>query len=159
MRMQPHALAVVFYGLTLAAASAAGFEGTYKSAGGGYSQEADITRAPDGRYKVEVYVGTDGCSGAFAGVGRIEGADLVAHASDKAGPCRLVISKSRAGVTIKEGDGCSYWHGASCGFDGTLGRRAASRRPHQAPHAAPGPAEAGQQSEHGQADEGERQRQ
>ena len=68
--MQPHALAAVFYGLTLAAASAAGFEGTYKSAGGGYSQEADITRGPDGRYKVEVYVGTDGCSGAIGNIFR-----------------------------------------------------------------------------------------
>lgn len=121
--MRTCALAAIFCGLTFAAANAADFTGNYIFARGGYSQEADIAHAADdGIYKVEVYVGTDGCSGAFDGVGHIEGADLVARTTEKDDVCRLVISKTRAGVKITE-DSCGYWHGASCDFNGTLRKR------------------------------------
>jgi len=115
--------AAVLCGLTLVAGSAAAFEGKYVFNDGGYSQEAIITRAADGSYKVDVYVGVEGCSGAFTGVGRIEGADLVADGKEDIYACRLVISKTRTGVTIKEGDGCLAFHGASCEFNGTLHKR------------------------------------
>ena len=103
-------------------AAAADFAGKYASHRGGYSQEADITAAADGTYKVGVYVGIEGCSGAFEGVGKIEGATLVAHLNEKDDACRLTISRTATGITIDE-DGCFAWHGPSCSFDGTLRKR------------------------------------
>lgn len=100
-------------------AVAADFAGKYASHRGGYSQEADITAAAAGTYKVGVYVGIEGCSGAFEGVGRIEGATLVAHLTEKDDACRLTISRTSTGITITE-DKCGAWHGASCDFNGTL---------------------------------------
>jgi hypothetical protein len=104
------------------AAEAAGFEGKYASHRGGYRQEAEIARAADGTYTVEAVVGAEGCSGLFDGVGRIEGAGLVAHITEKDDACRLVISRTRTGIKIEE-DGCTNWHGASCDFNGTLRKR------------------------------------
>lgn len=109
----------LFCGFTLVAGNAAAFEGKYTFSRGGYSQEADIAAAADGTYKVGVYVGTEGCSGAFDGVARVEGADLVARTAEKDDVCRLIISKTRTGVKITE-DSCGDWHGASCDFNGTL---------------------------------------
>lgn len=116
--MRTCALAAIFCGLTFAA-NAADFTGKYTSARGGYSQEADITAAADGTYKVGVYAGIEGCSGAFEGVGHIEGAKLVAHLNEKDDACRLTISRTATGITITE-DKCGAWHGASCDFNGTL---------------------------------------
>ena len=116
--MRTCALAAIFCGLTFAA-NAADFTGKYTSARGGYSQEADIAAAADGSYKVEVYVGIEGCSGAFEGVGHIEGAKLVAHLNEKDDACRLTISRTATGIKIDE-DRCFDWHGPSCSFDGTL---------------------------------------
>jgi hypothetical protein len=103
-------------------AVAADFEGKYTAHRGGYRQEAEIARAADGTYKVGVYVGIEGCSGAFEGIGKIEGAKLIAHLNEKDDACRLVISRTRTGVKIEE-DGCITWHGASCDFNGTLRKR------------------------------------
>jgi hypothetical protein len=119
--MRIYTFAAILCGFTLAAANAADFAGKYTFSRGGYSQEADIALAADGAYKVEVYAGTDGCSGAFEGVGNIEGANLVARTTEKDDACRLVFSRTRAGVRIDE-DNCLNWHGASCDFNGTLRR-------------------------------------
>ena len=120
--MRPSILTFLLCALPLAAAHAADFAGTYTSKRGGYSQEADITAAADGTYKVGVYVGIEGCSGAFEGVGRIDGAKLIAHLIEEDDGCRLTISRSATGIKIDE-DGCFAWHGPSCSFDGTLRKR------------------------------------
>ena len=119
--MRACTLAAVFCGLTFAAGNAADFAGKYASHRGGYNQEAEIVAAADSTYKVEVYVGTDGCSGAFDGAGRIEGAALVAHKTDD-DACRLTISRTATGIKIVE-DRCLDWHGASCDFNGALRKR------------------------------------
>src|SRR6185437_7872623 len=98
-------------------AVAADFAGKYATHRGGYSQEADIKAAADGSYEVGVYVGIEGCSGAFEGVGRIEGARLFAHLTEKDDACRLTISRTATGIKIDE-DGCTAWHGPSCDFNG-----------------------------------------
>ena len=121
--MRACALAFILCALTFtAAANATDFAGKYTSARGGYSQEADITAAADGTYKVGVYVGIEGCSGAFEGVGQIEGAKLIAHLNEKDDACRLTMSRTATGIRIDE-NGCFAWHGPSCSFDGTLRKR------------------------------------
>ena len=117
--MRPVFLAALLCALPLTAANAADFAGKFTSADGGYRQEADITAAAGGTYEVDVYVGTEGCSGAFEGVGQIEGAKLVAHLTEPGDACRLTMSRTATGIKIDE-DGCFAWHGPSCSFDGTL---------------------------------------
>lgn len=112
----------LFFCALVSAAQAADFAGEFTFDRGGYSQEADITKSADGSYKVEAYVGKrSGCSGAFDGTGRLEGADLVARKADDE-TCRLTITRTRNGIRIIENN-CGPWHGASCDFNGTLARK------------------------------------
>jgi hypothetical protein len=103
---------------------ASAFEGKYASSKGGYRQEAEITRTATG-YSVSLVVGTEGCSGSFEGTGTVQGNKLIAPTSDpdaKDDKCRIEISRTAKGIVVNE-NACEYWHGPSCGFDGTLRKR------------------------------------
>jgi hypothetical protein len=106
------------------AADAPAFAGKYTFSKDGYRQQADIARTATG-YSVSLAAGTEGCSGAFDGVGAVQNGKLIAHATDPAFPddkCRIEISRTAHGVTVDEND-CQTWHGPSCGFGGTLRKR------------------------------------
>ena len=98
------------------------FGGKYDASKDSYRHSATITRTPNGSYKVNVSVSMRGCLGAFDGIGKIEGATLVARTTEKDDTCRLTISKTSNGIAVNE-DKCMAWHGASCEFSGTLRKR------------------------------------
>jgi hypothetical protein len=111
-------------GTAASAADAANFAGKYTFSKDGYRQQADIARTAAG-YSVSIVVGTEGCSGAFDGVGAVQTGKLIAHATDPDFPddkCRIEISRTAHGIAVDEND-CQTWHGPSCGFDGTLRKR------------------------------------
>ena len=110
--------------LVVTVSAAPVFEGKYASSKGGYRQSAEIARAGAG-YSVSLVVGTEGCSGLFEGTGTIQGGRLIARTSDPDAAddkCRIEISRTAKGIVVNE-DACEYWHGPSCGFDGSLRKR------------------------------------
>jgi hypothetical protein len=100
------------------------FEGRYRAGSQGYRQELTIKKQGADSYNVEFVVGTEGCSGYFDGIGRVEGTTLVVRTPPPADPddkCVVFISRKGAKLEVME-DNCS-WHGASCEFSGTYKRR------------------------------------
>jgi hypothetical protein len=71
--------------------------------------------------------GTEGCSGYFDGIGRVEGATLAARPpppppADPDDSCVISASRYGAALEVRE-DKCLSWHGASCDFDGKYKKR------------------------------------
>jgi hypothetical protein len=101
------------------------FEGRYRGGGGGYDQELIIKKRGVDSYAVELVVGTPGCTGAFDGIGRVEGARLAVRTPPPADPNdKCVISVSRRGAVLEvTEDRCTDFHGASCEFSGKYKKR------------------------------------
>jgi hypothetical protein len=100
------------------------FEGRYRAGWRDYRQELTIKRQDAGRYGVELVVGTEGCSGYFEGIGRVEGATLIARSPPPADPeDKCVVSISRNGRKLEVSEDHCTWHGASCEFAGTYNKR------------------------------------
>lgn len=100
------------------------FEGEYRAGDRSYRQKLVIKRQGDGSYKVEFVVGTEGCSGFFDGLGRLEGGTLIVRSPPPVEPedkCVVSIVRNGAKLEVTEED-CG-WHGASCEFAGTYRRR------------------------------------
>ncbi|MGO8907719.1 MAG: hypothetical protein ACLQDM_00075 [Bradyrhizobium sp.] len=100
------------------------FEGQYRAGSKEYRQELTIKKQAADSYHVELVVGTEGCSGYFEGVGRVEGATLVVKAppdDPDGGTCAVSISRKGAKLEVTEED-CNG-HGASCEFAATYKRR------------------------------------
>jgi len=91
---------------------------------GWYSQELEITKLPDGSFGVSVDVGWQGCAGRIDARGAADGDRLKAQAkSDDNTTCVLDLRRTKSGVSIEEGENCSYFHGASCEFSGAYRKR------------------------------------
>jgi hypothetical protein len=74
---------------------------------------------------IDLATGMPGCSGAVTLYGRPEGAKVAGESYDPSDPaapvCSVQLSLDGNGVLETEAVGpCSYYHGASCGFDGSL---------------------------------------
>src|SRR4051794_13652251 len=96
----------------------------------------------DGRYRVDVDVGSEACTGNIKGIatrrGRVLHVAEAVHFDDKdpaADPpprnlteedaepaCSLTLSKRGRSLRIEEGDGCGVYHGLSCRFEGAYSR-------------------------------------
>jgi hypothetical protein len=76
-----------------------------------------------GRYRVSV--GGPGCGGQAEGEGVAAGNQMILTAEEpgQPGQCRVTRARSGARLTMAEGEGCMYFHGANCFFDATLRRR------------------------------------
>jgi hypothetical protein len=84
-----------------------------------YSQELEITRRSDGSFDISAVVGTQGCAGSIDARGAADGENLKAQANtDDNATCILELRRTKKGVRVDEGDNCSLFHGASCGFTG-----------------------------------------
>jgi uncharacterized protein YecT (DUF1311 family) len=76
---------------------------------------------------IELVTGVPGCSGAVTLYGKPKGSSVRGESYDPNDPaapvCRADLSLDDKGVLKTEVAGpCSYYHGASCGFDGTMTR-------------------------------------
>jgi hypothetical protein len=100
------------------------FAGKYAGKAGGYSWSADIAARKDGKYDVEIDVGSrqPACSGDLTTVGEIRGGKLVTQPPEKDDKCVVTISRNGNGISVSEGD-CTMWHGASCSFDSKMSKR------------------------------------
>ena len=98
--------------------------GNYASRHGPYSLSAKISPNAGGTFKVKVEVASQrpSCMGEVETTAEMKGSELVTQPAEKGDECRLTISKSGTGITLKE-DKCSTWHGAACEFSGSLKRR------------------------------------
>lgn len=76
---------LVTFGVLYSSPSIA-FEGQYRGGAQGYRQELEIKKRGADSYNVELVVGTKGCSGAFDGIGRAEGATLAVRTPPPADP-------------------------------------------------------------------------
>lgn len=110
-----------------AAAASSGTQaaGTYQRKGA-YSQRAKISvaAAPD-RFAGSFYTGMSGCAGEVEMIGRaVSSTEILFTKKDEAGgTCRIRVKfdENYRSARMSE-DGCMFWHGASCDFEGTLKR-------------------------------------
>lgn len=129
MRFSLFPLSVILASAVTVPAIAAGpgyrAEGTFERKGP-YSQSAKIIviDAPD-QFAASFSTGISGCGGGVGMNGRAHSASeiLFTKKDDSGGLCRITVkfSPNFRSVKVSE-DGCLYWHGASCDFEGTLKR-------------------------------------
>ncbi len=110
--------------LCLAASPAAAIEGVYRGSGEG-QLTATVVHAGGRDYEVELDTTTRGCGGSVKGTGTLRGNVLVVRGRTSAGDPLCVVSLEFQGRTVRmdEGEGCTFYHGAACGFSGTLRKR------------------------------------
>jgi len=102
------------------------FEGRYRGGDKSYRQDLTIKQQGADHYHVEIVVGAEGCAGYFEGIGRVEGAALVARMRMPPPPdplqrCAVSILRKGSRLEVTEDD-CTM-HGASCEFAGTYKKR------------------------------------
>lgn len=86
--------------------------------------EATIRSAGRGRYRADLGVGAPGCGGSVSGGGRVSGHRMTFTAPSETGPpCRIDLTRRGRRLQVREGPNCIPFHGAACGFTGTLTRR------------------------------------
>lgn len=118
--LSPLAFGVAFIGVQGASA----FEGRYVAGDKSYRQELTIMKRADGRFNVTAVVGTEGCSGLVENaVGAADGDMLKAEGKQNDETCVLVLHRRKKGVSLEEGENCTYFHGASCEFSGDYRKR------------------------------------
>lgn len=106
------------------------FAGRWEGKTDGGNGVAEIS-GPDtsGRYRVQAsVVSPSACSGSLEGRGTVRANVLslsVPWPDGSQNLCRMTFSKSGNRVVVSE-ENCIYFHGASCGFDGTLTRKGAA---------------------------------
>lgn len=76
---------------------------------------------------IDLVTGVPGCSGAVTLYGKPKGASVLAESYDPTQPaapaCRVELSLDGKGQLMTEVVGpCTFYHGASCGFDGSMRR-------------------------------------
>jgi hypothetical protein len=108
--------------------SSARFTGRFASHGES-DVTADIGEAnAAGKYKIQVTTkgltsGGGGCGGVVEDFGGAMGNALKLNAVSDGQACELLLKLEPDGkLTIEESQGCSYFHGAACGFSDTLTR-------------------------------------
>ncbi|ALT77974.1 hypothetical protein [Paucibacter sp. KCTC 42545] len=76
------------------------------------------------QYRVSMSTATEGCAGSAEGVGVRVGHILNITARDGEDICKVKAEFTTNGaVILEEVDGCSFFHGAACGFSGQLHKK------------------------------------
>jgi hypothetical protein len=97
------------------AGPATAFEGSYQ---GGYDgQTVEIKKTGNKAYTLSFNVAVEGCAGGVDLNGTAKGKTLVGVASEDGNVCTITVKKTARGLSVAE-DGCLYYHGASCDFEG-----------------------------------------
>lgn len=104
------------------AANDGGVVGKYSGLGEG-TVVAEIKPAgADGRHRVTLSTSAGGCGGVADGVASRSGSVLQFVAEDSGNRCNATLTVNGNQVVVDEGDGCTFFHGAACGFSATLSR-------------------------------------
>jgi len=100
------------------------FAGKYAGKGGGHSWSAKIAALKDGKYDVEMHVGSrqPPCAGDITALGEIRGGKLITQPPEKDDKCVVTISRNGTGISVSENH-CTPWHGASCSFDSKMSKQ------------------------------------
>ncbi len=77
-------------------------------------QEMDVSLAANGRVKLSIGVAVQGCAGSVEGEAELK--QNVATYVEFSNNCKIVVTFRENGADVDEG--CSYYHGAACGFGG-----------------------------------------
>ncbi len=80
--------------------------------------EMEIKATPIG-FDVTLSVSTSGCAGSIDGTGSLSGKTLTLTKKDDDQICTITVKFVDDTATVDENN-CSYYHGAACGFSGTL---------------------------------------
>ena len=91
---------------------------------GGADGDLTISPSSGGRLKVSIGVGADSCTGGIEGSGLLSDAQLVLSKprDDSGHQCRVTLHRRGDRIDVSE-DGCNYFHGAFCSFNGSVRRR------------------------------------
>lgn len=88
--------------------------------------DGDLTVSPSsgGRLKVSIGLGAESCAGGIDGSGIVSDGQLVLRKpkDDSGNQCRVTFHRRGDRIDVSE-DGCSYYHGAFCSFNGSVRRR------------------------------------
>ena len=96
--------------------------GHYVERAGPEELTAKVARIDGLTHSVHVGVRAPGCVGEVIATGALNGSTLIAAPAKGDGDeCVLILRFSRNALTIDESR-CTYWHGARCGFSGSLTR-------------------------------------
>jgi len=75
---------------------------------------------------IDLVTGVPGCSGAVTLYGKPKGAAVLGESYDPKNPsapvCRVELSLDKGVLKTEVAGPCTYYHGGSCGFDGTMTR-------------------------------------
>ena len=75
---------------------------------------------------IDLVTGVPGCSGAVTLYGKPKGATVLGESYDPKDPsapvCRVELSLGKGVLKTEVAGPCTYYHGGSCGFDGSLTR-------------------------------------
>ncbi len=97
-------------------------EGVYRNA----MTKAAILRRAKG-FAISFETGARRCGGAIKGTGQRRHNDILFHGRSTiardAPVCRMTITPVRNKLHVREGLGCTYYHGAACEFEGILTKR------------------------------------
>lgn len=97
-----------------------------KADGGAMSLRTIVADSDKGVVVARASVGAAGCAGDFVGIGQVKGnvLRLSPFVKEEGVACVVSATFDRTGkkVTVTE-DGCSYYHGAACSFDGSGTKR------------------------------------
>lgn len=92
--------------------------GEYTGKGDG----SDMTMTVEGE-KVSIFISATGCMGNAEGLySAKDDKTWIARMTDGTGACEITITDDGTHYLINEGEGCSYFHGASCGFSGQVAK-------------------------------------
>lgn len=99
------------------------FGGTWTGKLEGYGRAA-IESKGDSSYHVDLTVDVPAppCSGGIEGNATVKSGKLVLEKSELGETCRIIMTPEGHSLKVTE-HGCLSWHGASCGFTGSLNRR------------------------------------
>jgi hypothetical protein len=104
--------------------------GKYAGRGDGGATQFTVTAGGGaGRYSVAgELIGEGGCSGELSGTGTASGnhLTLIAPIPGERRQCQMVFTRQGKTIAVQEGDNCSYFHGMSCEFSGSVTRRGSS---------------------------------
>ena len=114
--------AIALAATLLAAHGAFAFEGRYVAGDKTYRQNLTVKKRAGGGFDVAAAVGTGGCAGEVEAQGVADGDTLKAEARFDGGICVLSLRRRKAGVSLTA-DNCTFFHGASCDFDGDYRKR------------------------------------
>ncbi len=88
----------------------------------GFGDGAEMSMTVTGN-EFSLSIGATGCVGFAEGLHRSKGDKVwVAQVTDGMEACEITVTDARDHYLIEEGEGCTYFHGVSCGFSGQVSK-------------------------------------